>query len=133
MGYLACIIIQSVTLYFGSIMFIAKWIITIGYCEFSSSLALDLKHDLREIGEKLIEPKRMNRRNRKLAQIEIAMKLVRFVNFHSDAKQLSIKNAMIFHELTFLMCDLGLLEISRQPIAPLQLDTFCSYQSYYAA
>lgn len=83
LGYLACIIIQALTIYVASGVFTARWIISIGYCEFSNALILDLKKDLQEIRRMLSELRKMSRPKRKLAQIEIAKKLVEFVNFHS--------------------------------------------------
>lgn len=80
---------------------IVTWILTIGYCEFCKNLTIELKDILREIGEKIRAMEKMNAAMGKLAKIEMAKKLIEFVSFHSDAKELSVVFcSRVFRQLT---------------------------------
>lgn len=88
LGYLASIVIQTPTLYAATEIFIIALTLSTGFCWFVTTFVSDLEENLRELNAEIIAMEHMNGHN--MRRTKIKEKIVGIIQFHSEAKELSI-------------------------------------------
>lgn len=87
--------IQSASIFLSAFLFIYAVILVVGICEFGSCFVSDIKENLRVFNDEITLSKKLSGRE----WIEWQTKLNEIMQFHADAKELSIHH-MQFVEFT---------------------------------
>lgn len=80
--------IQSATIFAASALFVVTLILVIGICNFGVSFVSDIEENLRNLNDDIVLST-----EQKLSSIEwteIRVKFIEIIQFHADAKELSI-------------------------------------------
>lgn len=96
-GFFVCILIQVTTFVISMECYVSAQMLTVGFYLIISDFASDLSVKLREINKDLIELE--DRKMTTNEEIWLKKKVVEFVRFHSDARELSLN---IFHLIDIL-------------------------------
>lgn len=81
-------VIQSATIFAASALFVVTLILVIGICNFGVSFVSDIEENLRNLNDDIVLPT-----EQKLSLTEwteIRAKFIEIIQFHADAKELSI-------------------------------------------
>lgn len=81
-------VIQSATIFAASALFVVTLILVIGICNFGVSFVSDIEENLRNLNDDIVLST-----EQKLSSIEwteIRVKFIEIIQFHADAKELSI-------------------------------------------
>lgn len=91
MGYIACVLIQTLVIFTAAELYCAVMILTIGCCFLMTSLVFDLKENLCQFNASVIELKFItNSKKKRKAIAELYKKLKAIFKFHAEARELSI-------------------------------------------
>lgn len=90
-GYAVSFLIQSATIFAASALFVVTLILVIGICNFGVSFVSDIEENLRKLNDDIVLSTEQTLSSAKWT--EIRAKFIDIIQFHADAKELSIFNS----------------------------------------
>ena len=87
LGYVVCVFIQVITLIAAIDLYVSVVVLTIGFCMLIADFASDIKEKLRQFNRILISSDELTTDDR----IVLKKRLSEFIEFHSEARELSAK------------------------------------------